>query len=243
MNQVTIMGIPFLHIDQQGFISLLEQDIRQKNKAFVVTGNPEVVMAAQENKKLLALIQRATYVTADGIGIIKASQLLNKPLPGRVTGFDTMMALLKAADKKHYRIYLLGSRKHALDRAAKRISHDYPGAVIVGSHDGYFDWEQNAIAEEIASLKPDIIFVALGFPKQEKWITNNLHQFDRGIFIGVGGSFDVLAGVVQRAPAGWRNRNLEWLYRLIKQPKRWKRMLALPRFVLKVLKQRVKRSP
>jgi N-acetylglucosaminyldiphosphoundecaprenol N-acetyl-beta-D-mannosaminyltransferase len=107
--------------------------------------------------------------------------------------------------------------------------------MIAGSHHGFFDWNKNTISEEIRASEPDIVFVALGFPKQEKWIAENISNFTKGLFIGVGGSIDVLAGEVKRAPEIWQKTNLEWFYRLLKQPSRWRRMLALPQFQLKFL--------
>ncbi|ASK62140.1 glycosyltransferase [Virgibacillus phasianinus] len=242
MNQVTIMGVPFIHTDQKSFISLLDNRIQLHEKTFVVTANPEVVMMANEDMAFMDLIHQATYITADGIGIVKAAQLLNKPLPGRVTGYDTMIGLLGKANEKQYKIFLLGAKKETLQMAENRIANDYPGIKIVGSHDGYFDWHNNDIAERIADVKPDITFVALGVPRQEKWISENLSGFDRGLFIGVGGSLDAIAGTVPRAPVIWQKLNLEWLYRIAKQPSRWKRAMALPRFAIQIIKRKVKGS-
>lgn len=242
MKQVTIMGVPFLHTDQKSFISLLDKHIQLHEKTFVITANPEVVIKANEDINFMRLVQDATYITADGIGVVKAAQLLNNPLPGRVTGYDTMIQLLEIANKKHYRVFLLGAQKEILQKARDNIINDYPGAEIVGSHDGFFDWKHNDIAKNISKLKPDLIFVALGVPRQEKWISENQSKFKQGVFIGVGGSFDVIAGTVQRAPIIWQKLNLEWLYRIAKQPSRWKRALALPRFSIQIIKQKVKGS-
>ncbi|ASN04116.1 WecB/TagA/CpsF family glycosyltransferase [Virgibacillus necropolis] len=242
MKQVTIMGVPFLHIDQQGFVSLLDNRIQNGETTFVITANPEVVMKANEDMNFMKYIHKATYVTADGIGIVKAAELLNKPLPGRVTGYDTMIGLLEIASEKQYSIFLLGAQNETLQKAKNNIKETYPGVKIVGSHDGFFDWGQNDIAKSISEVKPDITFVALGVPRQERWISENLSTFDKGMFIGVGGSFDVIAGTVQRAPLFWQKLNLEWLYRIAKQPSRWKRALALPRFAIQIIKQKVKGS-
>lgn len=236
MKQVTIMGVPFLHIDQKGFVSLLEKRIEQQAKTFVVTANPEVVMKANEDRQFMKYLDKATYICADGIGVVKAAQILGDPLPERVTGYDSMIQLLEAGNKKHYKIFLLGAQNDTLQKAVANINATYPNVEIVGYQDGYFNWEQNDIAERIAKTKPDLIFVALGVPRQEKWISENLEHFTKGVFIGVGGSFDVIAGTVKRAPVIWQKMNLEWLYRLLSQPTRWKRMLALPRFAIKVFK-------
>jgi N-acetylglucosaminyldiphosphoundecaprenol N-acetyl-beta-D-mannosaminyltransferase len=240
MKHVEIMGVPFLHTDQKSFVELLDQRIKEKEKTFIITANPEIVMKANEDSSFMELVHQATYVTADGIGIVKAAQLLNDPLPGRVTGYDTMMKLLELGNKKHYKIFLLGAKKETLQKAETKIMETYPNVEIVGSHDGYFNWEENDIAERVSMLKPDITFIALGVPRQEKWISENFSKFEQGIFIGVGGSFDVVAGTVQRAPVIWQKLNLEWFYRLLKQPSRWRRMLALPRFGMKILKEKAK---
>jgi len=241
LDQVTIMGIPFINTYKEAFVQLLDKRIQNKEKTFVVTANPEIVMQAQEDTSFMNHIQQADYVTADGIGIVKASEMLGEPLPDRITGYDTMMNLLSIANDKHYKIYMLGAKKETLDKAVKRVESEFPYAEIVGSHDGYFDWENNDIAEQMEETKPDIVFVALGAPKQEKWIAENIGRFPHGVFMGIGGSFDVLAGTVKRAPKFWQNLNLEWLYRLLKQPSRWRRYLAMPRFVIKIMKMKSKR--
>ncbi|RKQ34318.1 WecB/TagA/CpsF family glycosyltransferase [Oceanobacillus halophilus] len=240
MKHVNIMGIPFLHTNQEDFVSLLNQRIQERQKTFVVTANPEVVMKANEEKEFKQYLEQADYITADGIGIVKAASILNNPLPERVTGFDTMMQLLDVANEKEYRIFLLGAQRETLDKAISKIEANYKNIHIVGSNDGFFDWENNNIAERIAELKPDITFVALGVPRQEKWISENITKFEQGVFIGVGGSFDAVAGTVKRAPIFWQKLNLEWFYRLMKQPTRWRRMLALPRFAFRILKQKRK---
>jgi N-acetylglucosaminyldiphosphoundecaprenol N-acetyl-beta-D-mannosaminyltransferase len=239
-QRVDILGVPFLNTTQQEFVHLLHKHVKQQEKAFVVTANPEIVMKTLEDSDFKKIVQQATYVTADGIGVVKAAQLLNKPLPERVTGYDTMIELLKLSNENQYSIYLLGATQETLEKAEKKIKKTYPNVVIAGSHNGFFDWSKTDIQEEIKKTEPDFVFVALGVPRQEKWIASNYHLFNKGIFIGVGGSFDVIAGTVERAPKAWQKANLEWLYRLIKQPSRWKRMLALPKFALKILKEKVK---
>ncbi|MFS0817799.1 WecB/TagA/CpsF family glycosyltransferase [Lysinibacillus sp. 1P01SD] len=234
------MGVPFLHIGQQGFVDLLVNRIEQQEKTFVVTANPEVVMQANENSTVMSYLQQATYICADGIGVVKAAQILGDSLPERVTGYDTMVRLLEVGQQKRFKIYLLGAQKETIEKTVANINKDYPNVDVVGYHDGYFDWNNNDLANEIATLQPDLVFVALGVPRQEKWITENLEKFSKGVFIGVGGSFDVIAGTVKRAPVIWQKLNLEWLYRLLRQPSRFGRMLVLPRFALKVFALKLK---
>ncbi|MGD2199202.1 WecB/TagA/CpsF family glycosyltransferase [Lysinibacillus fusiformis] len=228
------MGVPFLHISQQGFVDLLVNRIEQQEKTFVVTANPEVVMQANENPTVKGYLNQATYICADGIGVVKAAQILGDSLPERVTGYDTMVKLLEVGQQKRFKVYLLGAQKETIEKTIANIHKNYPNVEVVGYHDGFFDWNNNHIADDIAALQPDLVFVALGVPRQEKWITENLDKFSKGVFIGVGGSFDVIAGTVKRAPVIWQKLNLEWLYRLLRQPSRFIRMLVLPRFALKV---------
>ncbi|GEL78657.1 WecB/TagA/CpsF family glycosyltransferase [Tenuibacillus multivorans] len=242
MRRVTILGVPFIHIDQDGFVSLLEERISEKKKTFVVTANPEIVMLAQENDEFMRLAHEADFVTADGVGVVKGAQLLGEPLPGRVTGFDTIHELFNRGDEKGYRFYFLGAKPEIIETAQEKIVSQYPGLEIVGYRDGYFDWDDPSVAQNIRDANPDIVLVGLGAPRQEKWISEHLDEFDHGVFIGVGGSFDGIAGTMKRAPKIWQKLNLEWLYRLFQQPSRWRRMLALPRFGLKILKQKVKGS-
>lgn len=240
MKQVHIMGIPFTYTDQKSFVSLLDHRVQEKQKTFVVTANPEIVMRAYDDPGFMDTLLKATYIIADGIGIVKAAKMLKNPLPERVTGFDTMVQLIDIANQKNYRVYLLGATNDTLQKAKNNLYKQYPDLNIVGSHHGYFDRENNAIADEIADLKPDLVFVALGVQKQEQWISENLSSFEQGVFIGVGGSIDVIGGTVKRAPVSWQKLNSEWFYRFLQQPTRWRRMLALPRFALKVLKLKIR---
>lgn len=239
-QKVSILGIPFINITLDKMIARLDEHIYENNKAFVVTANPEIVLAANEDEGYKKAILKADYITADGIGIVKAANLLGKPLPERVTGFDMFMSLLQLANEKQYSIYLLGARDEVLQKAVAEIGDQFPQVNVVGSHHGFFDWKDSKIDDEIREKKPDMVFVALGLPRQEKWIYEKIDSFDKGVFMGIGGSFDVLAGEVKRAPEIWQKLNVEWLYRLLKQPSRFMRMLALPKFALKILKEKVK---
>lgn len=240
---IHILGIPFTNTTRKQLIEHLHNEHITKNKkAFIVTANPEIVVKANETAEYKKTILQADYITADGIGIVKAANLLKTPLHERVTGFDLLTDLLQLANTNHYKVYFLGATAETLQKAIENITKSYPNVKIVGSHHGYFDWDENSIQAEIKKTKPDLVFVALGAPRQEKWITENMPAFSKGVFIGVGGSFDVLAGTVKRAPTTWQKANLEWLYRIIKQPSRLKRSIAIPIFILKVLKQKAKGS-
>ncbi|MGP4060940.1 WecB/TagA/CpsF family glycosyltransferase [Halobacillus sp. H74] len=243
MKQVNILGIPFTNMDHVTLVQQLQQHIEQREKSFVVTANPEIVMRAHDDSYYMDCLQAASYITADGIGIVKASKLLKDPLPERVTGYDIMMEFLQIAEQKKYRVFLLGAHEDILQRAVRNINAHYPNIEVVGSRNGYFEWDDHTVAEDIHQAQPDIVFVALGVPKQERWIAENYNKFNQGVFICVGGSIDVVSGDVKRAPMRWQNMNLEWLYRLMKQPSRWRRMHALPRFTYKVLRQKAGKQP
>ncbi|VEF49631.1 putative N-acetylmannosaminyltransferase [Bacillus freudenreichii] len=234
-KKVDVLGIEFEHTTKTEIIHTLEKRIRDNKKTFLVTANPEIVMYAQRDPQYKKIVQSANYIIPDGIGIIMGAKLLKNQLPERIPGFDLMKDLLTIANKEQLRVFFLGAREDVLNKAIDNVKRDYPGIQIAGCHHGFFNEEDPEVATMVQESNPDIVFVALGFPRQERWISNNAHLFQQGVFMGVGGSFDVLSGTVKRAPALWRKLNIEWLYRLIKQPQRWKRMTFLPIFMLKVI--------
>lgn len=239
-RKVSVLGVDFIHATMNEMIEKLKTRLEREDKTFVVTANPEIVLHAQDDEEYRSYLAKASYITADGIGVVKAAGMLGEPLPERVTGFDMFMALLTIANEQKYSVYLLGAKDEVLQKTIATIHQDFPNVRVVGSHHGYFDWDSNEIDDEIRSKKPDMVFLALGFPRQEKWIAERLDTFDKGLFMGIGGSFDVLAGEVKRAPVFWQKVHLEWFYRLVKQPSRWRRMLALPIFAGRVLKEKRK---
>ncbi|MFD1358981.1 WecB/TagA/CpsF family glycosyltransferase [Fictibacillus halophilus] len=238
-NTVRILGVDFVNSTLFEFLNTLSGHLEREEKTFVVTANPEIVMKVREDENYRAVVEKANYVTADGIGVVKAAGLLGNPLPERVTGFETFMGLLQIANEKGYSVYLLGAQDEVLQKTVTEIMTQFPNVKIAGAHHGFFDWNDDHIPNEIQRTKPDLIFTALGVPRQELWIGQNMDKFEKGVFMGIGGSFDVLAGAVQRAPEFWQKMNLEWAYRLMKQPSRWKRQLSLPHFALKVIQQKV----
>lgn len=242
---VEILTIPFIDSNMDEFMNgMIYPRLMNQEKTFVVTANPEIVEYANEHQDYKDIIISADYITPDGVGLIMASKWLNQPLQERITGFDLMNELFRVADEKALKVYLLGAEENVIEAAALKVKELYPGLELVGYNHGYIDIKDDTLPKSIAELEPDIILTALGFPRQEKWVSRHYALFNKGLFMGVGGSFDVLAGKVNRAPVFWQKMRLEWLYRLIQQPSRWKRMLALPRFVLKVrrLRKTVQRS-
>lgn len=239
-NKTNILNVMFDSVTRGNILTILTERINANKKTFLVTANPEIVMHANDDDDYLQIIKEADFVIADGIGIIIGSKIIGQPLPERIPGFELMQDLLKKGHEEGWSAYFLGAKREVVETAVANIHRQYPNLTISGFHDGYFDWDSDEIPNEIIKTQPDLIFVALGLPRQEKFIAKHLPAFEKGLFIGVGGSFDVLAGAVKRAPVFWQKLNLEWLYRLMKQPSRWRRMLALPAFVLRMLKLRVK---
>lgn len=238
---VTIMDIPFINCTQSYFLHhKIVPKLEKKEKCFIVTANPEIVMETERNPAYKKIVQSADYVVADGVGILLAAKIKKDPIEERIAGFDLMNEMLQVANKEAARCFFLGATAEVNEQAVKKISQTYPDIHIVGHRHGYFDIQDESVVEQVKQGNPDFIFVALGFPKQEEWISRYLPQFSQGIFMGVGGSFDVFAGNVKRAPNIWIKLNLEWLYRLLKQPFRWKRMIPIFKFLL--LSIRGKRS-
>ena len=205
----------------------------------IVTANAEIIYRASKNEDMKAIINQAQMVTADGSGVVWASKQLGEPLADRVTGIDLVNSICAASAQYGWKLYILGSAPGVADTAAKNICEKYSGCNIIGTHHGYFDAqeEQNILAE-LRELKPDVLFVALGAPRQEYWIAEHIKALGIPVGMGIGGSMDVLSGNVKRAPEWMQKMSLEWLYRFLIQPTRFKRMLALPKFMLAVKKQK-----
>lgn len=242
LKKVEILNIELDNYTKKELLTDLQGSIKMRTKKFLVTANPEIVMMANHNPTFQRAIQSADYVIADGIGLIMGSKILGYPLEERIPGVELMEELLKVADKNCYGVYFYGSKPEVLKKLLAIVEEKYPGIVVVGSSDGY-STSSEAVAEQVELHTPDIVFVALGAPKQEAWIFEHYQRYSNGLFIGVGGSFDVLSGSLKRAPQIWRRLNLEWLYRLLKQPSRWKRYMLLPKYLIKVFKSKYRNKP
>lgn len=202
----------------------------------VVTLNPEMVMAARRDAELREAIVRAELVVADGVGVVWAARLAGAALRGRVTGVDLLDACARVAAERGFRLYLLGAGEGVARQAAERLMVRYSGLRIAGTFAGSPAMaEQSDICARIREAGADIVFVAYGAPAQERWIARTRGELGAAVAIGVGGAFDFVAGRVPRAPLWMRRLGLEWLYRLWREPWRWRRMLALPRFAGAVL--------
>ncbi|NMB17959.1 MAG: WecB/TagA/CpsF family glycosyltransferase [Erysipelothrix sp.] len=237
LKHVNIMGIPFINLTKH---NLLKRVLNSKtNKTFIVTANPEIVMYTRTSEQYRSSINKADYIVADGIGIILASKWLKQPLPERIAGFDLMLSMIEHAENNKKSCYFLGASESVNQKAIKKLKVMFPNLIIAGHHHGFFDLNDEKVVEIVKSSNADLVFVALGMPKQEQWIAKNIDSFSKGIFMGVGGSFDVVAGEVKRAPDIWIKLNLEWLYRLIKQPFRWKRVVKVFEFMFLIVFNRI----
>lgn len=239
-ESVNILGVDFVNKTKKEFTAEILSRINDQQKTFAVTANPEIVMYARKHSNYMTILKKAHMVIPDGIGIVKGAQLLGTPLKERVPGYELLLEILEEANKKNLKVYFLGAKQLVVKKAVDKVANLYPHIDIVGYHDGYFGIEDKKVLNEVKQQKPDIVFVALGYPKQEKWISQYLKTAEKGFLMGVGGSFDVLSGTTQRAPEFYLKHNLEWFYRLYKQPTRSKRMLALPKFIMAVFLQKIR---
>lgn len=205
------------------FHCMLDHSLQNKEKRFIVTANPETFMTAEKNPDLDKLLKKeTTIIVPDGIGIVKAAHYLAIPVKEKITGVDVAAYLLSDANQLHKSVYFYGAKEEVLQKLLKMATVKYPDLAVSGFHNGY-DGNDDDIFREIQQKKPDIILVALGIPRQELLIDRHYGNFSSGIFIGVGGSFDVLSGSKKRAPKIFVKMNLEWLYRIVREPKRLKR--------------------
>jgi N-acetylglucosaminyldiphosphoundecaprenol N-acetyl-beta-D-mannosaminyltransferase len=193
-------------------------------------------MKAQQDDRLRELLNQATYPIPDGVGVILASILKGGRIRSRVTGIDMMLRLCQEAAARGKKIFLYGAKPGVADEAKRRLEEMFPGIQIVGTMHGY-EKDEQVIKEAINQSGADILFVALGSPTQEYWIVNHMHSLVPKVYQGVGGSFDVISGKLKRAPLLVQKLGLEWLYRLLKEPWRWKRQLVLPKFLIKAIRE------
>lgn len=238
MSRIDVLGVGFDNIRIREAVEVALGLMQEKRAAYVVTPNPEIVLEAGKNKNLRRAVNKADLVLADGIGVIYASKILGTPIDRKIPGIDFASALMARMSDGHMSVFLLGAKPGVAEAAAYNLSEKYPGLVIAGTNDGYFE-DNGAVIDKINDAQPDFLMVCLGFPKQELWMMNNAEKLKVGLMAGLGGSLDVFAGVVERAPKKWQDMGLEWLYRLIKEPKRITRMIKLPLILIKAAYKRL----
>lgn len=206
---------------------------------YAVTPNPEIVDRARREEAFRQVLNGADLVLPDGIGVVYAARLLGRPLRGRCPGIDFAAKLMEHMAADGGRLYLLGAKPGVAEAAARNLEEKYPGLCICGTHDGYFQ-EDEPVVEAIRAAEADAVFVCLGAPKQEYWMVKNGPATGAALMVGLGGSLDVFAGTVQRAPETWQKLGLEWLYRLLREPQRIGRMARLPLFLVEAAGARLK---
>lgn len=226
-----VMTIGFDDVKPEEAVSFAMEHIAARKRCRVVTPNAEFALEAKKNQRFLDIINSSQLVLADGISVIYASRLVGQPLQGRVTGVGFAQLLAQKLAEQGGSLYLLGAKPGVAEEAGKRLSEQYPGLRIAGTHDGYFK-EAAPVVEAINAARPDALFVCLGAPKQEYFMAEQDGALEVPVMAGLGGCMDVMAGRVRRAPVFFQKTGLEWLYRLCKEPKRLKRMIKLPIYLL-----------
>lgn len=222
---------------EESFYKILKENLNENKKMFIVTANPETFMISEKDEEMKKLLlDKESILVPDGIGVVKAARLLNYDIKERIAGIDIANKLLELGNISKKTIYLFGAKQEVIDSMKAVLNEKYQDLKLVGSSNGYVQ-DKDKVFREISKLNPDIILVALGIPIQEKLIYKHLNKFNKGIFVGVGGSFDVISGHKKRAPKIFVKLNLEWLYRIICEPKRIKRFYNNNvKFLLKVKK-------
>jgi N-acetylglucosaminyldiphosphoundecaprenol N-acetyl-beta-D-mannosaminyltransferase len=215
-------------------VACVEDRLKKKQKSFCVAINPEKVYRAARDRELNRILAQADMGICDGVGISIAARLIYGERIRRCTGVDLFYALIAKAVERQWKIFLLGASPAVNAKASDALYAKYPGLQIAGRHDGYFE-NSAAVVEQINASGADLVFVAMGTPRQEFWIAENSSKINAGFLMGVGGTFDVVSGLVRRAPGIFRRTGTEFLYRLISNPRRWRRQLVLPSFFVSVL--------
>lgn len=246
-RRIKFLDVPVDIVDEDQALEIFRGLMATDQLSLIVTPNSEIIVNASKDPELKRIIEQADLIIPDGIGLVYASKIMGVPLKERVTGIDFLNAILGYLEKTGQSVFFLGSKPGegaaagVAELAAERIKEKYPGLMVAGTHHGYFkEADEAALVKLINSSGADFLCVALGSPKQEKFVDSYRSTLKVKSAIGVGGSLDVWAGTLKRAPEFYRNHGLEWLYRLIQQPSRYKRMAALPLFMIKIAVSRFK---
>ena len=238
--RIDVLGVGFDNLTMDEAVAEGLRLTESQGTHYVVTPNPEIVELCRENLAAKIAVNEADLVLADGIGVVKGAAMLGTPLKGRVPGIEFAAGLMAGLAANGKTLYLLGANPGVAQQAAGRLQATYPGLVIAGTHDGYFK-DDAAVAEEIRKTGADVVFVCLGAPKQELWMKKFGPATGAHLLCGLGGSLDVFAGVVERAPKFWSDHGLEWFYRLCREPRRIGRMMKLPLFLVHVQQEKRKK--
>lgn len=236
MKKIDIMGVSFDDCGMDAAVERALELIDNRKAAYAVTPNPEIVMAAQTDHRLLTALGGASLVLPDGVGVVRAGAIMGRPFAwGKLPGIDFALTLMQRLGERGGSVFLFGAKPGVAEQAAGELGRLCPGLRVAGTADGYFR-DDAPVVEALRETKPDLLLVCLGYPKQEYWMADHAGALPVGLMAGLGGSLDVWAGAVKRAPESWQKLGLEWLYRLIREPSRLGRMMVLPRF-LRIAKQ------
>ena len=239
-RRISILGVPLDNYQPEELISRAENGFDGTQAQTIFSVNPEKIMRARKDPELLKALREADYLIPDGIGAVLGARILLKEKTNRITGVALMDLWLQTAQRKKYRIFIFGAKPAINSRAAIEIRKKYPSLELVGQSHGYIEEVfYNRMIGQINDLETDILFVGLGSPKQEKWIHRHRESLRVKICMGVGGSLDVIAGRVKRAPQFFQRTGLEWLYRLIQEPRKYQRQHFLPQFAFELLKKKL----
>lgn len=237
--KVSIFGVPISKMNMKDTIAYLSQVIARREPHQIITANPIMVMTALEHPDYMGMMKEAELIVPDGAGVVWASGYVGNPVAERVTGFDLIQELMKSGEHQGWKVYLIGASPEVIEAAAARLQELYPRIKLVGFRDGFFgEKEEAGVIEAIRAAAPDILLVGRSADKQEPWIAKYKDQLGVPVMMGVGGSFDVLSGKLKRAPGLFQKLRLEWFYRLLQEPWRYKRMLVLPKFAMKVIREK-----
>ncbi len=240
IQSISLLGIKVSKITMTDALSAVSNFIESGVPHMIVTADASMIARAQEDDELKTIINEADLVTPDGSGIIKGARILGTPLIERVSGVDLAKELCRMSAEQGFSIYFLGAEPGIAEAAAENLAKTFPGMKIAGTHDGYFKQDRDAeIAGLVKASGAKALLVAMGIPRQEKFIKRYMQEMGICVAIGVGGSFDVFSGKVKRAPVWIQNHGLEWLYRLIKDPSKISKVSVLPKFLMMIYRERI----
>lgn len=238
--RIEVLGVGFDNVTMSEAVERGMTLLHSPGPHYVVTPNPEIVEICRENSEAAQAVNGADLVLADGVGVVKGARMLGTPLKEKVPGIEFAAHLMEKMAEEGLSLYLLGSKPGVAETAGARLAARYPGLRIAGTHDGYFQ-DDGPVTEAIRRSGADVAFVCLGAPKQELWMAKNAAATGAKLLCGLGGSLDVFAGTVKRAPKFWSDHGLEWFYRLCRDPRRAGRMMKLPLFLVHVGRERRRR--
>lgn len=238
MNRVNVLGVGIDNLTLGEAVDKALSLINEHRCAYMVTPNPEIVMAAWDDPKVSKAIENADLVIPDGVGVMQAARILGTPLREHMPGIDAATEIIKRLASRGGSVFLYGARPGVAEKAAERMKQRFPGLVICGTNDGYGN-DDGAVVSKINAAKPDFVMVCLGVPKQELWMAKHAAKLDAGLMAGLGGTIDVFSGQVKRAPLIWQKLKLEWLYRCFEEPKRFRKIKRIPQFIIKAWRKRL----